>query len=693
MTGNVCGARNPTVAGCDEGDYDEQLRRIQSQLRQSESKRLELERKMLEYSTSDTCVTNLKYRNLKKYLNEICERQKKSLLRNQDLLKEFDCIEAHIRKFASSSKSLQKLKAEYEREIKNRLLVERKDMLKDEIRDATKHQVMPEARQSGINAKTAMSRGLYHTATIFMGRQMSAVSSVEDFSALQKSELTKSFSISDPHSYRQPSQSCYMTDSCVVQTNSDLQCSNKSDKIDGKTSLLKGGEMPVTSSISYENEKTCCLTMESMTNNDSNNIVENSVHPELKSLLHRKLSFENRSSSLKSYSSSKSLTHDHSLLHEQGAKEPISLLSHPELLVSANESSEEKIPVLGSTLQLDKNILQEEDKSLNGSTDLTVSLSEEEEESYSLKLQQNLNSVDCKFDNTVCNKEEYSQAFISTGHSPSGPELRERLSFEGFCHVLTFIEELVARVPPECPALYQRKAVNTAELEKLISLCNKAGNLAQENFEACEALVLYQLQKLLQDTMNGCLLQDKMLNDKREKLNEEQGRPELTSYFAMIWERLSKHILFLQQYHILLRQEVKDMFGTLLILETHKQESPTSPLLKDSFVEDCEDRSFFCSDKTSCNSQGKNSQKTQGLNINDRGLKEQKSNRTSSEPSFSSLQRKSSLSRDENQRGIISTVKSKAFWGDSDDSNSDIEAALRPQVPCSQEDGFSDFYD
>ncbi|XP_058034314.1 centrosomal protein kizuna isoform X1 [Ahaetulla prasina] len=687
MTGNVCGARKATVAGCDKGDYDEQIRRIQAHLRDSESKRMELERKMLGYSTPDTSITKLKYTNLKKYLNEICERQKKSLLRNQDLLKEFDCIEAHIRKFASRSESLQKLKVEYEKEIKNRLLVERKDTLKHEMRDATEHQMIPEARQSGINARTAISRGLYHTATIFMGRQMSAVSGIEDFSALQKSELTKGFSISDPHSYRQPSQSCYMTDSCVVQTNNDLQYSNKSDKIDGKTSLLKGEEMPVTSSVSYENERTS-LTAESIANNDSNNIEENNVHPEPKFLLHRKLSSESRSTSLKSYSSCKPLTREHSLQYEQGTKEPISLISDPS--VSANECSEEKFPVLRSPMHLDKNILQEEDKSLSGSTDLTVSLSEEEEESNYLKLQQNLNSTDCKFDNIICNNEEYSQMFFSTEHSSSGPELRECLSFEGFCHVLTFIEELVANVPSGCSALYQRGTANTAELEKLISLCNKGGNLAQENFEACEALVLYQLQKLLQNTMNGCLLQDKMLNDKKERLNEGQSRSELASYFTKIWERLSKHILFLQKHHILLRQEVKDMFGTLLILESHKEESPTSPVLKD-FVEDCEDRSFSCSDKTSYNSQAKNSPEEQGLNIS--GLKEQKSNGTSSEPSFSSLERKSSLSRDENQRGITSTIKSKAFWGESDDSNSDIEAALRPQEHCSQEDGFSDFYD
>ncbi|XP_048371330.1 centrosomal protein kizuna-like [Sphaerodactylus townsendi] len=102
------GASSPS--GDAASSYNEQFRRIQVQLRDSETKRMELERKMLEYSKSDVCLSKQKHTKLKKYLKEICERQKKSLLRNQDLLKEFDCIEAHIRKFASSSESLQKLK-------------------------------------------------------------------------------------------------------------------------------------------------------------------------------------------------------------------------------------------------------------------------------------------------------------------------------------------------------------------------------------------------------------------------------------------------------------------------------------------------------------------------------------------------------------------------------------------------------
>lgn len=57
------------------------------------------------------------------------------------------------------------------------------------------------------------------------------------------------------------------------------------------------------------------------------------------------------------------------------------------------------------------------------------------------------------------------------------------------------------------------------------------------------------------------------------------SRSELASYFTKIWERLSKHILVLQKHHVLPRQEVKDMFGTLLILENHKEKSPVSMLL------------------------------------------------------------------------------------------------------------------
>ncbi|XP_066481261.1 centrosomal protein kizuna [Tiliqua scincoides] len=740
----MCGAPNPSSAGGGNGDLDyvEKLRRLQVQIRDSETKRMMLERKMLEYSESDTSVTKLKHVKLKKYLKEICERQKKSLLRNQDLLKEFDGIEACIRKFASCSESLQKLKAEYEQEIKSRLILQKNNTLKGDV----KQPMAPEGRQAGINTRTAMSRGLYHTATIFMGRQMSAVSSAEDLSSLQKSsKLTKSFSISDPHSCRQPSQSGYMTDSCVVQTNSDLQRSNKSDKIDGKTYLPMGEEMPVTFSASDEDGRTCRFTVESKTNNCSGNFVESKMSPELNSLLHGRLSPENRTTDFKSDSSCRSageiLTYKHSVVNEQGSKRPISLVFCREQLVSGNEHSRDRLPVQRDGLQMERNTLEEEDENSDGSSDLTISLSEEEEEINLLKEPPNVPGIGSKMSlksvnsKEVLSKEEHHclQTIlhrISSEDSSVSPERRECLSFEGFSHVLMFIEEFVAREAPKCLMLYQGKPVNTAELETLISLCNQTGSLEQEDLELCEALVLHQLQRLLQNPPNGCLLSEKMCNNKSRMLNEKQARSELPPYFAVTWERISKHVLFLQKYGALLGQEARDAFSTLLLLNRDEQSELAMPGLQESFPEICEDRSLAFSNETSSNSQTNSSKIKQekpaqsldskdakeqevaswcedeskeeslmekipitGLNIDGSGLKERKSNGTSSEASFSSQERRSPLSRDENQRVVVNTTKSRAFWGDSDDSNSDIEAALRPQVHCSREDEFDDFYD
>ncbi|XP_015210303.2 centrosomal protein kizuna isoform X2 [Lepisosteus oculatus] len=59
----------------------------------------------------------------------------------------------------------------------------------------------------------------------------------------------------------------------------------------------------------------------------------------------------------------------------------------------------------------------------------------------------------------------------------------------------------------------------------------------------------------------------------------------------------------------------------------------------------------------------------------------------------STSHQESPLFGDEGKKKTISAVKSKAFWGESDDSNTDIEAALRPQIHSTNSDDFDDFYD
>ncbi|OXB58537.1 hypothetical protein ASZ78_009876 [Callipepla squamata] len=86
-------------------------------LRDSETRRMELERKLMEYKNSDAYLMKLKYVKLKNYLEEVDERQKRALLRNQTFLKEFNQLEAHMK--ALSSELIEKMEMWYGRGIKS----------------------------------------------------------------------------------------------------------------------------------------------------------------------------------------------------------------------------------------------------------------------------------------------------------------------------------------------------------------------------------------------------------------------------------------------------------------------------------------------------------------------------------------------------------------------------------------------
>ncbi|XP_038252342.1 centrosomal protein kizuna isoform X4 [Dermochelys coriacea] len=686
----MCGAPGPGAAGGSRrpqaGGYCAILGGLQLRLRDSETKRLELERKLFEYSKSDTYMVKINFIKLKKYLKEIRERQKNAVLRNQEFLKEFDRIEAHLRTF-TSSEALQKLKVQYEGEIKSMLSLQKNSMpIKGD--EDNNEQMLPVARQTGINTRTATSRGLYHPATIFMGCQMSAISSIEDFSTQQKSsQPTKRFSVSDPHSCRQAAQSSNMTDSYVVQTNCDIRCLNKSDKIDGKTYLQMGEKMPVTPSVSPENGQTHCLEIESNTHDGNSNLVESKKSAQLNSLLRERLSPENRITDLKSDSCSSSVeeivTKEHFVANEERSKQPIPLVSAPEQLVSGNEQPRDSFPGRAQhtdSLWPSENTLELEDESLDSSSDLTVSVSEEDQIINTVELQQSLGDVDCKMALKSMNSEQEKE----TGST------KEHFSLQTV----------------SCPMTDEDSSANSATRH----FCNQTGNLKEEDLEACEAVVLHQLQGWLQNTLNGCLLPEKILNDRGRSTDEKQARCDLPLDFAMLWERLCKHILFLKKHHVLLKEEVKEMFGTLLISEKNAQGGQVTLLLREILSEECGGRSSIHSNESSyclpsiLNDSGeikhtKHAQwldsigtREQGLNIGSNSFKTKKINKISSEASFSSSEGRSPLSRNTSKRRIT-TIKSKAFWGESDDSNSEIEAALRPQTHDTYADEFDDFYD
>ncbi|XP_006921610.1 centrosomal protein kizuna isoform X1 [Pteropus alecto] len=706
-------------------DYYERLGRLQHGLRDSEKKRLDLEKKLYEYNQSDMCRVKLKYVKLKKYLKEICESEKKAHARNQEYLKQFEHVQAHVGHFTTNGEKLKERKIEYETRMKKMQLLSKDSLgVEGELKDEDRRKV---AVQAGINSGTAVSRGVYQPATIFMGRQMSSFSSIGDFSTEQKSpQPIKNFSIPDPHSHQQTAQSSNVTDSYVVQTSSDTQCLNKSDKIDGKTSLLTGEKTPVTAGTLSEEEQTHCLEIGSNRHHGKSNLSEGKKSPELHSLLRERLSPEDRTTDLKCDSSSRSegsegeiLTQEHIEVKEERARPPVSPISVSEYCASENHLSHGDSKSQKPFRKMQK---EQEEESLSSSSDLTVSVSEDDLILKSPEPQPNLGDKMEGEDGIEALKLIHSE------------QERDALSTEKHNCISQTLSS------PDS----KKESSNNSPTRVLYN----HSDILKEDLEDCGAAVLHQLPRLSPGSGG----------------KEKQVRSEQAPASGLMRAQLGQCVVTLKEHDNSTKEEIAKLSE---VFPLRNMDQKATALLKRTLTDECEDRSAIHSNESSCslpsilndNSGIKeakpalwlnsvltreqevssgcrdeskeesmaakipitetkayqllkqstlqyNSSETEdgfqkadasalqlsGLNIGSGTFKTKPTNKITSEASFSSSEG-SPLSRYENKKKLTTNLKSKAFWGESDDSNSEIEAALRPRNHTTSTDDSDDFYD
>ncbi|XP_032460791.1 centrosomal protein kizuna isoform X2 [Phocoena sinus] len=593
---------------------------------------------------------------------------------------------------------------EYETQIKKMQLLS-KDSLgkKGELKDEDREKVVMPAE---INSGTAASRGLYQPATIFMGRQVSAVSGVGDFSTEQKSpQPTKNFSIPDPHSHQQTAQSSNVTDSYVVQIHSDTQCLNKSDRIDGKTSLQMGEKTPVTASALSEEEQTHCLQIGSNARQGKSNLSEGRKSAELHSPLQERLSPENRTTDLKCDSSSRSegsegeiLTREHIEVEEERARPPVSLPSGSEYGASEIECSQEKHPAWEASSDRPprrdpeaqepcrKMWEEQEEESESSSSDLTVSVSEEDLILRSPEPQPNpgdtveeedgieaLNLIHSKQERDAPSTEKHN-CILQTLSSPDSKKESSTNSptreFEqapasglwrtpsGQCvttlkrHDNSIQEEVVAKQSEVFPVKnVDQRTRATALLKKGLTGEHKDRSAVHSSESSCS----------LPSTLN-------------DNSGMKNGKPALWLSSVPTRER-----------------EVSSGCGDESAEESVAARMPVTEtkayqMLKQSTLQDSAHQAEDGFQKA------EGSASLSGLNIGSGTFKTKTTHKISSEASFSSSEG-SPLSRHENKKKLATNLKSKAFWGESDDSNSEIEAALRPRNHNTSTDDFDDFYD
>ncbi|XP_031290187.2 centrosomal protein kizuna isoform X4 [Camelus dromedarius] len=654
-------------------DYYERLGRLQQGLRDSEKKRLDLERKLYEYNQSDICRVKLKYVKLKKYLKEICESEKRARTRNQEYLKRFEQVQAHAGHFATNAEKLQELKV---------------------------------VMLAKINSQTAVSRGLYQPATTFMGRHLSAVSSMGDFSTEQKPpQPTKNFSIPDPRSHRQTAQSRNVTGSCVVQTNSDTRCLSKSDKTDGKTCLQMGEKTPVTAGAWSEEEQTHCLETEGSTRQGRSNLSEGQKSAELHSPSWRRLSPENRASDLKGDSSSRSegsegaiLTWEHNEVEEDRAGVPVPPASASEYGTSENKcpperpsaraASSDHLPCGDPESQKPFRKMQEEEaeESSISSSDLTVSVSEDDLILKSPEPQPNPG------DNVEGEDGTEALNLILTGQEGDAP-----LTGKHHCILQTLSspdskKESSANSPTREFERVPASGLPRAGLGQHAATLKGHDSSLQEG--AAQLSEVFPVRSMDQRTRAAASLGGALSEEQDGRLtvgSSESSRGSPSTRSDRSGTKDAKPALWLSSVPTR-GQDISSICGDESEEESVAAGVPVTEtkvyqVLKLSTLQDGARQTEDRLQKAEASVPP-----LPGLNTGSRTFRTKTARKTASEASFSSSEG-SPLSRYENKRKPTTNLKSKAFWGESDDSNSEIEAALRPRNRNTPTDDSDDFYD
>lgn len=239
-----------------------------------------------------------------------------------------------------------------------------------------------------------------------------------------------------------------------------------------------------------------------------------------------------------------------------------------------------------------------------------------------------------------------------------------RTELSELCHALQLLQDLVERTSPQHRALYQGQPSGLP-------------GLAQGDLEVMEAMVLQQLQQAVSPRIGS--------------LSEEHSRDR-----DALRTLLGDHGLFLKQHRVQLPEGVAEMFEQLL---ASGEEGQDSQVLREALPEEpgtvqSDESSLVLPSILTNGGEGKQrEQREPGRDPSHDSPEGSTSPGTHLESSCVSDGSTPPSSRTELRKGTVAAIKSKAFWGESEDSSSELEAALRPQTHGADSDDFDDFYD
>nr|XP_023664450.1 centrosomal protein kizuna isoform X2 [Paramormyrops kingsleyae] len=287
------------------------------------------------------------------------------------------------------------------------------------------------------------------------------------------------------------------------------------------------------------------------------------------------------------------------------------------------------------------------------------------------------------------------------------------LSLEGFFHLMNSIE---GRLDQRENELYKISSISEEKLNNLISLCNGKAALNGVDLEACGAVVLHQLQRLSWSVSKGCLLPEEIVSANWTSADEKKIRSCLPPDGSTLFERWLQHAHALENSGLFTTNQIVELFTPLLVQNDASYLEKEDKVVKRTARKKALWKVFLLEPVTGDYKvkpgQRPSNPKTKAYQLLKQSVAQQRRLSSEEEDDESdvdlSVDRQTNTSRgppvpsktspSRSQQGHrvwaeggASAVRSKAFWGESDDGSSDIEAVLRP-TPRHTDDDF-DFYD
>ncbi|KAL4624067.1 centrosomal protein kizuna isoform X1 [Arapaima gigas] len=729
-----------------DSQYLEKTGVLQQSLYQSEKRRLDLERELFTYHTSDAHSARVNNAKLCSYLKNVCEREKQAKKRNLQLLKDVERMQACGGAPLLVRSTFLRKQEEYWNNV-TRLLALRRNERRPNAEIVYKGNLV--SGTSPVTSSIHYSKEQLEAKPVFMGLQTSSISTAEPLAfstqllqplgplprqMLPPSEPLGHGVVSHSRFPRQEAEGRLGFSSFVLaRSNSSTRQSKKKES---------AAPLVLTNPAPYQ-------TVEALSSHVTLKASHEKEGPQSMPK-HQEGHYEN----------------DHKKVSSVSEDTKEISRSIPQVF-SPKNGSEKVENYTGESESCASSPTESPVNAADASSELPLSPTEDKDpallpgchtEDPSSPLVSPLRGM-CNTQNTTAYVHTSTERVAS--HTTGRLQVREsswtgsvqpqtsaeQLTLKGLFHLLNSIE---GRLDQRENKLYKISSISEEKLDSLISLCNSDADLNGEDLEACGAVVLHQFQRLSWSMSKGCLLPREIVSAHWTAADRRRIRSCLPPDEAVLWDRWLEHVHLLESSNVLTASEIVDLFTPLLVQTDATYGEEAKVLVKKLLSQAPETSLSLESDRSSSDlpslfddSEEVSSVETDLLRATDNQKQElQSAEEDSKEEGFvesipiretkayqllkQSATQQRQLSSEEHddasdldlsgERHVnvagkdvfsktspssqevhqfrtertVPAVKSKAFWGESEDSGSDIEAALRP--PSHHDDDF-DFSD